>query len=64
MHTAGNEIKFTQQEWERASTLSSLLLAALGPQPQPGCQACNPPRVLLPNYDMKYALAIALRESK
>ena len=56
------EIKFSQNEWQQASDLAVDLLIALGPQVQCGCQRCNPPRVLLPNYKMKYALAKALRE--
>jgi hypothetical protein len=56
------EIKFSQAEWQQASDLAVELLEALGPQEQYGCQRCNPPRTLLPNYKMKYALAKALRE--
>ena len=53
--------KFSQQEWERASGLAVKLLEALGPRQQSGCQECNPPAVLFPNYRMKYELAKALR---
>ena len=56
------EIKFTSDEWQYASDLAVELLVALGPQAQDGCPACNPPRFLLPNYQMKYELAKALRE--
>lgn len=53
--------EFSQDEWQRASDLAVELLVALGPQEQQGCQNCNPPRILKPNYEMKYALAHALR---
>ena len=56
------EIQFSQEEWQQASDLCVELLVALGPQIMTGCETCNPPRVLLPNYKMKYALAKQLRE--
>lgn len=56
------EIEFSQDEWQRASDLAVELLVALGPQAQAGCPTCNPPRFLLPNYQMKYELAKTLRE--
>lgn len=55
-----SETKFSADEWRTASDLAVRLLEALGPQPQGGCQTCNPPEILLPNYAMKYELAKAL----
>jgi hypothetical protein len=55
------DIKFGQHEWETATHLAVCLLEALGPQKQGCCEECQPPRVLLPNYPMKYELAMALR---
>ena len=58
-----SEIKFTQEEWRRASDLAALLLERLGPQKRNCCETCSPPRVLVPNYEMKYELAKALRDA-
>ena len=57
-------IKFSQDEWERASDLCRVLLEALGPQKQGCCETCNPPQVLFSNYRMRYVLARALREER
>lgn len=56
-----DDIKFTQEEWQRANDLAVHLLRQLGPKPQGGCETCNPPAMMLPNYAMKYELALALR---
>jgi hypothetical protein len=56
-----DEIKFTQEEWSRASDLACALLESLGPQRISGCEHCSVEQVLLPNYKMKYDLAKALR---
>ncbi len=57
-----DDVKFTQEEWRRANDLAIRLLEALGPQRQGCCEKCNPLAVLLPNYKMKYELALALRD--
>jgi hypothetical protein len=59
-----DEIQFTEQEWRATTDLAVKLLEALGPKKQGCCEECNPPKVLLPNYPMKYALAVALYGDK
>lgn len=54
------EIEFSEQEWCAASDLAAKLLEALGPMQNGCCEKCNPPKVLWPNYSMKYELAKAL----
>lgn len=56
------EILFEKEEWRFATQLGVRLLECLGPQPQEGCQVCNPPRALLPSYDMTYELAKTIRQ--
>jgi hypothetical protein len=59
-----DEVQFDGEEWRAASGLAVKLLEALGPQRQGCCEKCHPDKVLLPNYRMKYTLALALREER
>jgi len=50
-------IRFTEDEWRDATNAAAKLLTALGLQRSGCCEKCDPPRILSPNYAMKYELA-------